>query len=223
MDSVDLTSRNQRYGLLALTVAFPALWLIGLPNVFDPVASTRFATLPAFPVFLVSAAGALAAILRARSGRPASSIQRCSIYIVWGWLVPFCVIAVMTVSRFDSLWPALVILAVPAPAFLFLRIGRERLLLWLVGCVALAWLALVTSSEAPFSFNARLIVPLILTAGPFWSLAGYAALFEHVVHTRAHEPDGGREIWLACLVSLLGILLFFGLLFGLVALALSGM
>ncbi len=223
MEAVDLTSRNQRYGLLVLTVLFPSIWLIGLGNTLSFRVSTDAAAMATFPAFLVSAVGAFAAIRSARAGRPASWIQRYAIYTTWGWLVPWCVITTMSVSAFGSLWPALAILALPAPAFLFFRMGRERFLVCAGICVVLAWLTLLASSEAPLSFDTRLLLPLVLTAGPFWSLAAYAALFEHVLHSRTSEPDGKHELKVAFVVSLFGILLTFSLLLGFVYLAVSSM
>lgn len=73
--------------------------------------------------------------------------QRYAIYTAWGWLVPFCVIVTAVVSPFESLWPALAILALPAPAFLFFRTGRERFLGCAALCVSLAWLVLLAMSS----------------------------------------------------------------------------
>jgi hypothetical protein len=129
LEAIDLTSRSQRYAVLALTVAYPAVWLIGLVSTLSLGAATKFAALPAFPVYLASAAGALGSVLRARSGRSASPIQRYGIYLMLGWLVPLCVVAVEAVSGFVSLWPELAVLTLPSAAFLFLRSGRERFLL----------------------------------------------------------------------------------------------
>jgi hypothetical protein len=222
MEAIDLTRRNQRYGLLILTIPYPAIWLIGLANSLSFHLPTGAVAI-AFPAWLVSAAGAFAVIRRARAGRVPSRIQRYAIYTALGWLVPCCVIAMMAVSAFESLWHALAILTLPAPVFLFLRVGRERFLVCAAVCVSLAWLMLLASSEAPLSFNTRLLIPLALTAGPFWSLAAYAALYEHVLHCRTSEPDEKHEIAVAFVVSALGILLFFGLALGFVILAVSSM
>jgi hypothetical protein len=222
MQAIDLTSRRQRYAVLALTVVYPAIWLIGLLSTLSGGAFPKFAALPAFPVYLASAAGALASVLRARSGRRASWIQRYAIYLMLGWLVPLCMLAAQAVSGFISLWPALAILTLPGAAFLFLRAGREHFLLFAVGCIALAGLALFVTSETPASFKARLLIPLVFTAGPFWSLAAYATLYEHVLSDRRIEPGGARETAIACTVTLVGIAIFFGLIYGLILLSMSG-
>ena len=221
MEAIDLTSRSQRYSLLFLTIPYPAIWLIGLANSLSFRVSPEFAVLPTFPVFLVSAAGAFAVIRRARAGRTPSRIQRYAIYTTWAWLVLYCVITTMAVSAFQSLWPALAILALPAPAFLLLRVGRERFLVCAAMSVSLAWFVLLVSFEATLSFKTRLLIPLVLTAGPFWSLAAYAVLYEHVFYSRTIETDGGREVIVALVVSLIGILLLFGLGLGFVAIEVS--
>lgn len=222
MQAIDLTQRGQRRAVMALTVVYPLVWLLAFANLFPSVTVSKFAAVPAFPLMLVSAGGAFSVIRGAHRGRPASFFQRSTIYLAWGWLVPFCLISFAAVSGFAWLWPALAILILPALVFLLVPAGRERGLLTVAGCITLAGLALWLSSAAEVSFKARLLVALVLTAGPFWSVAGYAMLFEHVLQERGREPDGTREGRMALAVCLIGIGLFIAAVFGMGLIAVSG-
>jgi hypothetical protein len=223
MQAIDLGSRRQRYLVVVLAGLYPALWLVALTKILGSQFLARWALLPATAIFVISAVGTLATARAGAStaGRPAWS--RLGVYLAWGWLIPYCVISLGAIAAFEYLWPAFGVLVLPALLFLALPLAREQFLAVAFVSVATAGLYLLLAIDASVLWTSKLTIAMAVSAGPFWTLAAYLGLYEHLVQARTDTSGAKREPWIALASALLGVLLFFALIAGVVMLAVSSL
>ena len=223
MQAIDLGNRKQRHLVVVLAGLYPALWLVAFTKILGSQLLARWALLPAGAIFVISALGTFATVRAAAStaGRPAWS--RLGVYLAWGWLIPYCVISAGAVAAFEYLWPAFGILVLPALLFIALPLAREQFLAVAFVSVAATGLYLLFAVVASVVWTSKLTIAMAVSAGPFWTLAAYLGLYEHLVHARTDASGAKCEAWIAFASTLLGVLLFFALIAGMVMLAVSSL
>ena len=222
MQAIDLGSRTQRRFVVVLTSVYPALWLFALLKVLSSDALTRWAVFPALAVFLISALAGFSVVRAGASAAPIPAWSRFGIYISWGWLIPYCLISAAAIAAFEYLWPAFGILVLPALLFIALPMAREQFLKLTLCCVVIAGLYILVVVDAGVVWKLKLTLEMAISAGPFWSLAAYLVLYEHLVHDRTAAVGAKREARIASALSILGILIFFMLAIGVMILAMTG-
>ncbi len=222
MEAVDLGSQRQRRFVVALACGYPALWLIGITKMHGSMTLAAWAILPSLAIYLFSALGAFATLRASGSGTPARGWSRFGIFLSWGWLIPYCLISAGAIAAFEYLWPAFGILVLPALLFLASPVAREQLPRVALVCVAIAGLYILLVVDAEMVWKLELSLVLAISAGPFWSLAAYLVLYEHLVHPQPGAERATRGSWAALAFSILGVSIFCMLAFGVMILAMTG-